>query len=598
MSSADWTDPGARLGAVLTADDGPRHPVTGGGIVRWVLGRQRASIALGALAGIVWMGAIALVPVALGGAIDGAVQGGDGGDVALWAGVLAGVVLLEAGAAVVRHRAAVLLFARTRWLVERLVTRRVLDPQGGPDRDPGDLLSRARNDAQAVGVIADLMCRGTGAVVTFAAVGVGIVLISPLLGAIVLIGLPPCLLVLAPLWRPYERRAADQQTRMAAATSVAADSLAGLRTVKGLGGEPAVRGWFAAGTREVQHSAVSLARLAWAWNALSAVIPGVFLAAVLYLAGTQAADGELTTGGLVTLTGLAVFLAIPLSTLAEVGEVWASGLAGARRIAGVLTDPVAVPDPAGRAGTTDREVLLGGVVLDGVTYGPLTGLDLSVAAGELVGVACPRPEAATALADLLARRADPVAGTVAVGGSDVRTLAHDQVRAQVLVEDGHRAWLRDGTLGENLALAGPATPADRLVDALLTAAAEELLTRGDGLDAAIGDRGLALSGGQRQRVVLARAVAADPPVLVLDDPTSALDSVTEDRVARRLAAARTRSTTVVLTVSPTMLAACDRVVLLDDGRVVATGTHPDLLRSEARYRAAVGGVGTLPGGPT
>lgn len=582
-------DPGAGLNAVLDDADGPPSPPTALGIVGWVLGRQQGRIAVGVLSGIVWMGAIALIPVALGGAIDGAVDGGSWRDVALWVGVLAGVVLLETGAGVVRHRSAVILYARTRWLLERLVTRRVLDPRGGADQDPGELLSRARSDAQAVGGIGDLMCRGSGAVVTFAAVGVGMLVASPLLGAIVLVGLPPCLLVLAPLWKPYERRAADQQARMAEVTSVAADVLAGLRVVKGLGGEPAVRRWFADSAAAVQRAGVGLARLSWAWNAIAAVIPGVFLAVVLLVGGTLALDGGLTAGGLVTFTGLAVFLAIPLDTLAEVGEVWASGLAGARRVAAVLTDPPAVPDPP-----AGERPLLGGVVLDGVSHGPLSELDLTVADGELLGVACTRPEAATALVDLLARHADPATGTVAVGGVDTAGLGLDALRGHLLVDDGHRPWLREATLRDNLALADPGAPDGLLVDALLTAAAQELVTRPDGLDVQLGERGPALSGGQRQRVMVARAVAAATPVLVLDDPTSALDTVTEARLATRLAAARAHRTTVVLTVSPTMLAACDRVVLVDGGRVTATGAHAALLATEPAYRALVSPDGSAP----
>ncbi|MGQ0680468.1 MAG: ABC transporter transmembrane domain-containing protein [Actinomycetota bacterium] len=139
---------------------------------------------------------------------------------------------------------------RTRWLLERLLTRRVLDPAGFVPKgdtgsaDPGRLLSLATSDASRVGGIADLMCRGSGALVSFLAVGIGMLYASPLLGMLVLLGLPPCMLILAPLWRPYEEQAAAQQASLAAASSVASDAVAGLRVVKGLGAEPQVRKWF------------------------------------------------------------------------------------------------------------------------------------------------------------------------------------------------------------------------------------------------------------------------------------------------------------------------------------------------------------------
>jgi hypothetical protein len=168
---------------------------------------------------------------------------------------------------------------------------------------------------------------------------------SPLLGAIVLVGLPPCMLVVAPLWRPYERRATRQQERLAEASGVAADTVSGPRVVKGLGGEPAARAWFAEGTAGIRHSAVAVARLGAAWEALSALVPGVFLAAVVWAGGRLALDGTLSPGELVAFAGLAMFLAIPLATFAEVGD--------ARR-------------------------LVGGLELCSVTHGALAGLDLDL----------------------------------------------------------------------------------------------------------------------------------------------------------------------------------------------------------------------------
>jgi putative ABC transport system ATP-binding protein len=573
-------DPGIGIRGDVADDDGPVTPVTGATVLRWVLRRQVGRIAVGALAGIAWMGCIALLPVALGVAVNRIVDDNSPQSVALVCALLGAVTLAQAAAGVLRHRCALLLYTRSRWLLERLTTRRVLDPRGGITTEPGALLSLAASDAQRVGAIADLMCRGSGAIVTFVAVGVGMLVASPLLGALVLVGLPPCLLVLVPLWRPYERRATEQQQRLADASAVAADVTTGLRVVKGLGSEDGVRRWFAEGTALVRDSAIALARLDSAWTSLTAAVPAVFLALTIWVGGRLALDGTLSVGALVTFTGLAVFLAIPLATFAEVGDTWATGLASARRIAAVLASPTPV-DAGGSAAPTTAALRL-----VGVHHGPLAGLELQVDDGELLGIVAADPGVATAITDLLVRRADPERGRVLVGRHDARELTLDALRAHVVAVDGHHPWLLDASLRDNLAL-GRTDASDVVLEgALLAAAGEDLLARRVGMDQAIGERGLSLSGGQRQRLTVARALAAEPPVLVLDEPTSALDVVTEQRLLARLEVAREERTTILLTVSAPALARCDRVVMIDGGRVVRGGRHEDLMH-DARYRALV-----------
>lgn len=556
---------------------------TAGSVFRFVLGAQRRAVSVGALLGIVWMGSMAAVPAVLGLVID---RGMEGDRAALVGGlaVLVGVGIVEAATAAGRHWIAGRLWENTELIVQQLVGRRVLDPRGGVERVPsGDLLSHATSDASRIAGVADLCCRGAGAVVSFLAVAAVLLVTSPLLGGIVLAGLPPLLLAMAPLWRPLERRSHREQERIAQAASVAGDSIVGLRVLKGLRAEDAAIRSFTECNEEVRGSAVRVARLSAWWNALGVVIPGIFLVLVAWVGGRLALTGELSVGQLVAFFGYAQFLRTPLNTFAELGVKWSRGLAAAARLAELLNRPPAVADePTDRAVLDEVPVVeLRGVVRDAPV---LDGLDLTLAPGEALGVVTSDPRAAQVLAGLLARRADPDAGQVRLGGHDLRALPLDQVRHAVLVAE-HDPFLFATSLADNVAVTGDFGPVHDA--AARTAAVAEIAHRlPEGWAAVLGERGRTLSGGQRQRVGLARALAETPPVLVLPEPTSAVDAHTEAGIIDALLALRGHRSTLVLTSSPVLLAALDRVVLIAHGRICADGPHAKLL-GHPGYRAVV-----------
>ncbi|WNV77643.1 ABC transporter ATP-binding protein [Geodermatophilus sp. DSM 44513] len=545
------------------------------------------------------MGSLAALPVLLGRAVDAGVTSGDLRALLPW---LAGIALagaVQAGAGAVRHWLACRLFSDTERLVTERVADRLLRPDGGvvDRRSSGELISHAEADAVRIAAAMDVLLRGSASVVVFAGVAAVLLGTSVPLGLVVVLGLVPALLAMVPLWRPLEQRAAAEQDRLSDAAATAADTVAGVRVLRGFGGEAAALRRFTARVAAVRGAAVDVARLDAVWEALRIVVPGALVAVLVWIGGQQVLTGSLTAGQLVTAFGLATFLVEPIATFGELGRKWARAAAAAARLARTLDlppalDRTAVDRPAGaRApaeGPARGGLRLAGVAVAGAGRELLDGLDLEVAPGEHVGVVVTDPAAAAALLDVLAAHRDPDAGRVLLDGCDAAQLPPEAVRARLLVAE-HDAVLFAGTLRHNLALAGPAggaTDDAALRRVLGDAAAEDVVDR-IGLDGEVTAAGRSLSGGQRQRVALARALLADPPVLVLAEPTSAVDAHTEQQVVAGLVRARAGRTTVALTTSPALLAATDRVLLVEDGRVTAEGPHADLLAAAPAYRDLV-----------
>jgi putative ABC transport system ATP-binding protein len=319
---------------------------------------------------------------------------------------------------------------------------------------------------------------------------------------------------------------------------------------------------------------------------LTTTVNGLFLAAVAGVAGWLALEGRLTIGELVAVVGLAQFIAEPVQTLGYCVQLFAMARASAGRVARVLgAAPLIRPGTAGQPVPGPSRL-----ALDAVGYAGLDGVCLQVSAGEVLGVLAYDPSEADALVALLSGRVprEDYRGTLYVDGVPAEELHIDAVRSTLLVEP-HDVALFEGTLRANLA-AGASIDETVLRAAVRAAAAEDVLAaHPHGIDRLLTERGANLSGGQRQRIGLARALVADPPVLVLHNPTTAVDAVTEVLIAEGLASARAAAArgTVLITNSPVLLGITHRVAVMDRGRVIAEGPHEQLLASDARYREEV-----------
>lgn len=512
-------------------------------------------------------GGEALVPVIIGVVIDRAITTGGTGVLLFWLAVLAADFAFLSFGYRFGARAAERAAEQAAHDLRVSLAKRVLDPQGGAEdgQRSGALTSVATGDARRVGAFIGALPFGLAALTGILVTAIALLLISVPLGLLVLLGTMPMLWFAQFVGRPLQRRSEAEQEKAAQASGVAADLVDGLRVLKGLGAEQVAVSRYRQISQESLHSTLRAAQAgAWHDGALLA-FNGLFLAAIALLGGRLAADGKISIGDLVAAVGLAQFLLGPLSTCAWVNGELAQARASSTRVAAILSAPPAVQSGTGRLSAPVR----GQVRMRAITHGVLRDFDLDVAAGELLGVAVPDPVAATTLLDLLGRTVDPEAGSLQLDDVTFAELDLDTLRAAVLV-DAHDSVLFEGTLGAT---------ADDVFNV-----AETLP---QGLDTVLAERGRSLSGGQRQRVALARALGVGPAVLVVHDPTTAVDTVTEAFVADQVRRIRAGRTTILVTTSPTLLAVADRVVMVEDGAIVAEGSHADLANTSQGYRAVV-----------
>ncbi|MEU6120220.1 ABC transporter ATP-binding protein [Streptomyces sp. NPDC047117] len=651
-------------------DPGVPDVRTGGRFLVWLYRRQLGG-QLKALAwGLVHTGAVASFPLPVGIAVQ-AVADRSGARLALAGGLMVLLGVLVSVGDTMLHRAAV-----TNWItavarIQQLLARKTAELGSALTRRvaAGEVVAVSTGDLEKIGWFVEAISRFSAAALTSVGVCVALVLYQPTLGVVVAVGVPVVALAVLPLLPRATRRADEQREKAGHATELASDTVAGLRVLRGIGGEELFLGRYRTASQDVRRAAVRSARM---WSLISAVqvaLPGLLLIAVVWYGARLALDGRIEVGALVTMYSAVTFLLYPLQHFEEIAQAYSFSRPSAKRAARVL----ALSRPVdGRV--TDH------APLDGDLYDPATGL--LAPAGHLTAVVCGDPDAAGRLAERLgghpasaldesapdesalgqspldesaldesedADGGDPVVpvvqessraratehaqaavspkadaaaegassctgpadeagstrGTrtplsaelrlpsVELGGTALDDVPRDAARQAVLVQDKDPVLL-SGTLRElfDVPSSGAVTARQALVAAQCDDVLAALAQAGadgsdDPMDSRITERGRSLSGGQRQRLALARSLLTDPEVLVLDEPTSAVDSHTEARIADGLRVLRKGRTTVVLTSSPLVLDRADRVVFLPDGKVTAVGPHRELLRTTPAYHAVV-----------
>ncbi|MFG2823023.1 ABC transporter transmembrane domain-containing protein [Kitasatospora sp. NPDC048365] len=572
-----------QLETLPLADPGRPDLSSPTGFLRWLRREQRAGQHLATLWGVAEMSCLAALPVALGRGIQAVVDHDRG---ALWHAALLALALSagQSGATVLLHRRAVWNWIRAASTVRQLVARQASHLGAGLSRRiaTGEVVAVSSGDVEKIGWYVELTARVRAAVLVWLGVSGVVLLRRPLLGLIVLLGVPVLSAAVLPLLGPYERRYTAQRALGGKATALAADTVAGLRVLRGIGGEELFLRRYREASQRVRAAAVRTARINALIRAQELLLPGLFVVGVTWYGAELAARGRIGVGELVAVYGATAFLAAPLRILGEAAHAWSVARVSAERAVRVLS--------AGAAGRRETTAVLPAADRSDL-HDPASGL--TARAGRLTAVVCGDPDVAGELAARLGGEAGDGTPSARLGGVPFDAVAAGEVRAAVMVHDKEPVLL-SGTLADLLDV--PSSGRVAVADALAAARAEDVLDAlvdgspecgGEPMRARITERGRSLSGGQRQRLALARSLVADPPVLVLDEPTSAVDAHTEARIAAGLRKLREERTTVVLATSPLLLDQADAVHLLQDGRVVATGTHRTLLAGEPRYRAVV-----------
>lgn len=535
-----------------------------------MVSRNRGSLLLGAGLLVLWALGETLVPVVIGATIDHAIDGTHVGALLVWIALLA---LTFAGLSYGYRfgaRITVRVMNEETHQIRNAVAAHAISPTGAQtDLLPGEIAALASSDADVAGSFLRVVLGGVAAGIAVI-VGTGYLLVVDwIVGLVVVATVMVSLLVVNKVMPRITTATEEQNAAIGAAAGQAADLIEGIRVLKGVGGEGAAVADYRDRSRVATSASTAVARKQALVEATQVAISGVAVAVVTGLAGWRTLEGQLSVGELIAVLGVAAYLGEPMGQAASIASDVARSTGAARRIAGFLATGPAIRGGKLRAVGGELEILV-----------PLTPQPVRIAPGEFVALVMPDAGAAAALTRAFAGGAD--AASVRIGGIGRHELDPEYVPT-LLTAAPHRIDLFAGSLAENIAAPG-GTPDPRILDA--AAVTEILEVLGAGIDYQIEEQGRNLSGGQRQRIALARALSQDTPLLLLHDPTTAIDAVTEAQIAAAIRLLNRERTMVVVSTSPAILAAADRVLVID-GDTVRMGTHHELAARDAGYRELV-----------
>ena len=542
----------------------------------WIAAQQKILLTFNAIFGIGWMVSQALIWAAVGAAIDHGVIPRNTGELFLWVGVVMALGLFQALCGSLRHQLAV-----TNWMNASYKTVQVIGHHVAKtgtavtDEIPsGDIVNTVASDAMRIGGAYDVLARFMGAVAAWIVVSFILLSSSVELGLIVLIGVPVLASLTTPLMKPLHATQAAQREAAGRLAALGSDTVAGLRILRGVGGEEVFLNNYKRQSNRVRLAGNRIATPQAGLESGQVLLPAILTGIVTYLGAQDVMHGTLAPGQLVAFFGYATFLTTPLRTAIEYVIATTRAYVGAGRVLRILNIDPLVLEPASPLlwpATVER--------IDDRVSG------LSLRRGQLVAFVTETPAEATLLADRLGRFVPDVAG-VTINGTPLGLFSVADTRRHIVVSE-IEPRLFSGELRYELVPHGDISDGNIMPALEATSSLDILDALEDGLDTLVEERGRSFSGGQRQRLSLARAILTNAEVLVLVEPTSAVDTHTEGRIAARLREVRGEHTTLVATTSPLLLEKMDVIYVVVDGRAIEHGTHDELVAGSSAYRQIV-----------
>ena len=558
-------------------------------LMRENVGAHRGMMNGGIFAGLGWAAARVAVPSLAGAAINHGVANEDWGAARDWMLLILGVGAVQAVCTGLRRYAAFGLAMRVeRDMRMRLVAHLQTLHFAFHDRaQTGQLMAYANTDIQQINNVVLLIPLTIASSIQMVAVAVILFVQSPGLALFALAALPLLNFSATRFSHRMFPLGLAQQQELSDLSGVVEESVTGVRVVKGFGAEKLQRERLSAEADSVYDYSIKQARLRGNFMPQIDLLPALGLVGILWYGGHQVLDHHLSIGTIVAANLYVLMLIWPLRMVGMLLAQLPRSAAAAGRINDVLITDPAIHDVPHARPLPDGP---GEVRFEGVRFGygsnriVLDGLDLVIPGGQAIALVGATASGKSTVARLIPRFYDIDAGRICVDGADIREARLSDVRSAVglVFED---TFLFSDSVRANIAFADPEASMDAVVRAARLAGADDFVRElPDGYDTVIGEHGYSLSGGQRQRIAIARAVLADPRILILDDATSSVDPTKEHEIRAALAEVMEGRTTIIIAHRPATIALADRVVLIDHGRIIADGTHDGLLESSPEYR--------------
>lgn len=559
------------------------------------LRQQRVGLATGAMVGLAWTLGKVSVPQLTKLAIDRGIE--KSGSLIFWTLLILGAATVAGFFAAWRRYIA---FRESRltetYLRERIFAHLQGLHVGFHDRaQTGQLMSRSSSDLQQVqGFVVNIPI-----FVSQITMVLGVVVIlfvsDPLLAAVSLAPLPFINVSARSFSTKIHPAVLAVQQEQAQLANVVEESVSGVRVIKGFGAEQVQQLKLEQEADDIQRESMRAARIRSRFLPAIDLLPSLGLVAVLGLGGHRVINGDMTLGGLVAFNTYLTMLIWPMRNIGMTVAFGQRAASALLRVNEILSEEPAIASPAHPTALPAAGLAqpVGAVRFNAVRFGydightdvrVLNGLDLVIQPGESVAIVGATGSGKSTITRLLLRFYDPQSGSITLDGVNLRDLKLSDLRRSVGVVFEDTLLFHD-TVSANIAFAKPGIDSEIVVRAAKLAGAHDFVMQlPEKYDTVLGERGFSLSGGQRQRIAIARAIVADPRVLVLDDATSAVDPTKEHEIRDALATVMRGRTTLVIAHRPATIELADRAVLLDNGVIAATGTHHELLANNSRYR--------------